>query len=361
MIQELSREDVADILYGATMFGAGGGGDLAEGFDLIDRAVAAGKTFRLATLADVEDTALIATSYLLGALPEAEETAPPPEAYAPSAGEDHPLMQAHVRMEAHLGRAIEGAVACELGGSNTAVPFFVAAMTGGVVIDADPAGRAVPEITHSAYYLAGLSASPIAAANGLGEAFLLDHIADDRRAETVVRALCQVSGNDISVVDHALPAAELKGALIEGTLSRARTLGAVWREGRSDPPAVVARIAREAGARRAFEGRVTQSDARVEAGFTVGAFTISGTGQHAGSTYRIELKNENMVGWRDGLRDACIPDIITVFDLQTGAVLTNPHVKVGALVAVLVLPAPKVFSTPRGRAILGPTYLGLED
>ena len=77
MIQELTRQDIADILYGATIFGAGGGGELLEGFGLIDAAIADGKVFRMIDLADVPDDAVICTPYLLGAisdLPQEEES-----------------------------------------------------------------------------------------------------------------------------------------------------------------------------------------------------------------------------------------------------------------------------------------------
>ncbi|MEM1232837.1 MAG: DUF917 domain-containing protein [Pseudomonadota bacterium] len=358
MIEKLSRDDVADILYGATIYGAGGGGGLAEGFDLLDRAVEAGKVFRLAELSDVPDDALIATPYLLGALsktPQSEQT----RYIGLPRAQDHPVLLAHRRMEAHLGADIFGSVPCELGGSNTAVPFFVAAMTGGVTVDADPAGRAVPEITHSAYYLAGLPASPIAAANTFGEVMILDNIADDQRAETVVRALCQVSANDIAAIDHALPARDLRGILMPGTLRRAQALGKLWREGRSEPRKVIDQLARAGGGKIAFEGRVAASTAQTQGGFTVGEFTVDGIGADNGNRYRVSIKNENMAGWKDDVLDACIPDIISVFDVETSEVVTNPHVKVGCHVSLVILPAPEVFASARGRAVFGPAYLGL--
>ena len=42
-MKELTRQDLSDIQYGAAILGAGGGGDLDEGFRLIDIALAAGK------------------------------------------------------------------------------------------------------------------------------------------------------------------------------------------------------------------------------------------------------------------------------------------------------------------------------
>ena len=39
-MQTLTRQNLIDILYGCTILGTGGGGSLAEGIDLIDRALA---------------------------------------------------------------------------------------------------------------------------------------------------------------------------------------------------------------------------------------------------------------------------------------------------------------------------------
>lgn len=352
MIRELTRADIEDILYGATLLGAGGGGELAEGLELIDAAIAHGKRFRMMALADAPDDALIGTPYLLGAISDLPERAP--------VTKDHPSLAAARRMAQHLGAPIAGFVPCELGGSNTAVPFFVAAMEDALVIDADPAGRAVPEITHSSYYLAGLPASPIVAANARGEAMLLEHIADDARAEEVVRALCEVSGNDIAAIDHVLPASRLRGAILEGTLSVAGALGKLWREARVGARALPGVIAQAAGGAVLFEGVVAESSAWVEAGFTVGSFEIDGAGAYEGARFRVALKNENMAGWRDGVLVVSIPEIITVLDLATGDVVTNPHACVGQQVAVIVLPAPEIFLSAAGLAAFGPAYAGLD-
>ncbi len=355
MIEELDRQDVEDILYGATIFGAGGGGELSEGFGLIDTALAAGKRLRMMSLADVEPDAIVCTPYLLGALsdtPAATET--------PLYGNSHPCLMAFRRLRAYLDQPIFGAVPCELGGSNTAVPFFVAAMEDAVVIDADPAGRAVPEITHSSYFLGGLPASPIVTANAMGETMVLESIADDQRAETVVRALAEVSGNDIAAIDHALPASALRGALVPGTLSRARHLGKLWREGRTNPSRLPQDIARATGGRVLFQGRVSESTWSTEGGFTVGTFSIDGQSEHHGEVFRVDLKNENMIGWRNGEPVVTIPEIITVVDTETGDIVTNPHARIGQMVSVLVLPAPDIFLSPKGLATFGPSYAGLD-
>lgn len=355
---ELFRQDIVDVLQGATIFGAGGGGELSEGFALIDAAIATGKRFQMVGLDDVPDDALICTPYLLGAISALPPEQEPLYARLPQA-EAHPLLLAYRRLQTDQDKPVYGAVPCELGGSNTAVPFFVAAMEGGVVIDADPAGRAVPEITHSSYYLAGLPASPVYAANAFGEVMVLDQLTDDQRAETVVRALCQVSRNDIAVVDHVLPAVALRPAIQAGTLSKSRAIGKLWREMRHSPTALPQAIAKAAGGIVCFTGCICDSEWRTTDGFTIGAFDIAGSSEHADQTYRITLKNENMAGWLDGAVHATVPEIITVMDTDTGDVVTNPNATVGRKVAVLILPAPVVFQSARGLAVFGPSYAGI--
>ena len=67
-MQELTHQDLIDILGGAAILGAGGGGDLSEGLDMIEQALNAGKRFRLVSVDDVPDDAIICTPYMLGAI-----------------------------------------------------------------------------------------------------------------------------------------------------------------------------------------------------------------------------------------------------------------------------------------------------
>ena len=67
-MKTLTRQDLEDNLYGATILGTGGGGELSEGFAMIDDALAQGKTFNLVSLDEAPQDALVCTPYLLGAI-----------------------------------------------------------------------------------------------------------------------------------------------------------------------------------------------------------------------------------------------------------------------------------------------------
>ena len=358
-MRELSRQDLHDILYGCAVLGTGGGGELAEGFDLIDQAFAAGKSFKLVGIDEVPAEAMVCTPYMLGAISE-DTDAKARYANLPRA-ELHPVLAAYERMENFLGCEFYATVACELGGSNTAISFFAAAMNNRFILDADPAGRAVPEITHSTYYLNGLPAAPIVAANHFGESYICEHIVDDQRAEEVIRALSMVSQNDIAAVDHALPMSELAPALIHGAISTALVLGQALRRAREAGENVAEALAHTGKGFVAFRGEISQCNHRTEGGFTLGEVLIQGAEQYQGDEYHIDIKNENLVGRLNGEVHATIPDLITLIDEKTGEPVTNPNYSIGQKVSVLILPAPEEFLSAKGLAAFGPSYVGLKQ
>lgn len=354
-MRTLTHQNLEDMLLGAVILGAGGGGDIAEGRQMIETALAAGKTFDLVALDQVPDDALVCTPYLLGAITpmSAEE-----EKLYSGLQKVHadPMLTAYAEFQDYLGQEFYGTTPCELGGSNTAAAFFPAAMNGHKIIDADPAGRAVPEITHSTYFLNGLPAAPIFAVNEFGESFVLDRIKDDRRAETLVRALSQVSQNTIAAIDHALPMRELRDALIPGTISKAIEMGRTCREVIAAGGDTASEIAKLGHGMVLFRGRVDKVTYQTEDGFTLGEVHITDNGRNM----MISVKNENMACFLDGAVHATVPDLICLFDSDTGAPVANPDVQPDQNISVVLLPAPVPFTSQLGLSVFGPRYAGIE-
>ncbi|XPF95187.1 DUF917 domain-containing protein [Colwellia sp. RE-S-Sl-9] len=358
--KRLSKEDLSDILYGCTILGTGGGGELDEGFNYINKAFDAGKEFKLIDFDHVPDNAKICTPYMLGAISDLSAEEEQEYSELPQSGEPS-IMTALRRLEQLTGDSYFGTICCELGGSNTAISFYVAAMSNGYIIDADPAGRAVPEITHSTYYLNNLPAAPIVAANEFGECFVCENVKDDMRAERLVRALAKVSRNDIAAIDHATEAKNLRGAVIQGTISTALELGKAYRLAKADGSDIAQVIADKGNGYVAFRGKTQNFNFETKDGFTLGYIEIEGVNNFEGDTYSIDVKNENMLARKNGVIDVTIPELICCIDLDKGEPITNPNHLVGMNVAVIILPAPKEFLTEKGLKAFGPAYLGLAD
>ena len=74
----------------------------------------------------------------------------------------------------------------------------------------------------------------------------------------------------------------------------------------------------------------------------------------------IELKNENLMAWRDGAVDVTTPDLVCVLDTATAQPLTNPLAEPGMALQVVGVPAPDVWRSERGLAVFGPRSFGFD-
>jgi hypothetical protein len=360
-VRELSYQAIQDILQGCTILGTGGGGDPAWGLALVKAEFDAGHKFRLIGLDELDDGVLTCSPYFTGS------TAPvPPEREARFARLPRtPEPEAYLALRAlerHLGEKVAATVSIEYGGLNTAVALAVAARAGIPAVDADAAGRAVPDLQFSTYYVGGLPIDPLALATRFGETMVLGKVVDDFRAEDLVRSVAVVSGGMVATVDHPTRARDLKrGAVIKGALTYAESVGRAKRlaqEAGQDPfPAILA-----AGrGYRVFTGTLA-ADPQWEdrEGFLYGEMRLDGTGDCAGSAYRIWYKNENIIGWRDEEVDVTAPDLICVLETETARPINNPRAERGMAVSVLAFPAPAEWLTPRGLDILVPRFFGFD-
>jgi uncharacterized protein len=355
----LQKQDLYDILYGCTILGTGGGGSLKTGLELIDEALDAGKTFRLVDFSEVPDDAWIATPYMCGSISPVTPELEAQYADLPLVGEPDAYL-AYKAMEEYFGKEFYGVISTELGGGNTAISLYVGAWSDKVIIDADPAGRSVPELQHSTYYINDIPIYPLACANAFGDVAILPHVVNDLRAEALVRAMAVASKNRIGVADHPAQARTLRDAVIKGAISNAWKIGKTFRETKQAGGPVAARIAEVGGGGVLFKGRVTAHQYDTIDGFTIGEVLLRGEGPDAGSTYKIMFKNEHMLSWRDGQVDVTIPDLIIVYNEDTNEPNLNPYFSDGMNVTVIGLPAPAEWRTPRGLAAFGPAYIGYD-
>lgn len=353
-MKKLSKEAVTDILYGCVILGTGGGGPIEEGMKIINEAFELEKDIIMIGLEDIPDDALIVTPYMLGALTYDEME----ERYKklPKADEE-PIIIAVNRMEKLIGQKVFGTVACETGGANTAVPMYVAALKNGYILDADIAGRAVPEVTNSTYYIHGLPAAPVAVANEFGEVCVLENIYDDERSEELLRSFAIASRNSIAAVDHALPFKELKHTLIPGTLSKALALGKTYRTAKAVGDNVAEKIAEEGGGRVVFRGTVSRFEWATKEGFTVGEVLME---DKEGNTMKVWFKNENLMSWLNDEVYVTLPDLICLFDNESNEPISTPAFKDGMDVSMVIFDGPEAFKTEKGLEAFGPKRFGFD-
>jgi DUF917 family protein len=353
----LNREMLTDILYGCAILGTGGGGSLDEGMQMIDEALNAGKEFRLADFDDLKPDDVIGTPYACGAISPLTEEEIKKYARLKETDESFYIL-CMKQMERYLGREVTAVISTELGGGNTATALYCGAMTGRPILDGDPAGRSVPALQHSTYFLHDVPMCPMSVMNRFGEGAVFTNVFDDARGEDMVRALAVVSQNTIAVMDHVNTAAVLKNAVIRGAISYAEAVGRAFRTAKAAGGDYVAAVTAAGKGRPMFEGTVTASGYETRDGYTFGNTVLAGSGEYAGHELKIWYQNENIISWLDGKYYVTVPDLICMFNLDEGMPQLNPFARVGERAAVIVLPAPAEWTTPRGLEVFGPRSFG---
>ncbi|MCK4482981.1 DUF917 family protein, partial [Candidatus Bathyarchaeota archaeon] len=132
-MRTLSRQDLLNLVDGAAIFSAGGGGDPEVGCRIVDELASRGHTVRLVAPSEVPDNAKIVNFACVGATTTVEYDA------------DAAATALRV-LEEYAGFSAHAIIPVELGGFNTLAAVDVAARCGIPVVDADGAGRSVPEV-----------------------------------------------------------------------------------------------------------------------------------------------------------------------------------------------------------------------
>lgn len=259
-----------------------------------------------------------------------------------------------------MGKEFYGILATELGGGNTAAALNVAARINKPIIDADPAGRSVPCLQHSTLYLNEISITPIGLANKFGDTMIISGVANDDRAEILVRSMAVSSFNSVGVVDHPALWKKLKNALIKNTITYCLEIGRTARLANTEGRNFAYDIAEKFNGYVVFEGEITESDCEDRDGFTFGNLYIKGEDKNEGEDLRIWFQNEYIMSWKNGEVFATVPDSINIYVKDSKMPLINPNAKEGMKVTVFVLKAFDEWRTEKSIKIFGPRFFGYD-
>lgn len=355
----LTKQDVHDILLGAALLGTGGGGSLEVGIELVDKAFAEGCKFRLADLDDLNGDDLIGTPYSCGSisplskeqqiefdkLPKIKET-----------GEVNAIRN----MEKYFGKKLKGVVATELGGFNTALALDAGARLNIPTIDADSAGRSVPCLQHTTYYLKDIPIHPMGLANKFGDTMIITNAISDERAEILTRAVAVASFNEVSVVDHIGYWSDIGKALIPHTISLCLKYGQIARQSQKENKNLATTLAKEFNGYFLFKGIVSAVTWEDKDGFTYGDLHVDGRDNFSGETFKLWIQNENIISWKNDKIYVTVPDSINIIDDTKNMPMLNPDAKVGDLISIFALKSFDQWRTEKGMEVFGPKFFGYD-
>lgn len=357
-LRTLHLQEVEDILYGACIYGTGGGGSLDEGLKLVRKLYETGKQVTIASLDEVQDHWLVASPYYVGSVaPPSKEVSKRLEVLA--ATKENVSTIAARMLQKSRDEPIRAVIATELGG-NTAWAIETAVNLDVPLVDADPAGRAVPDLAHTTFNIFDIPITPFALANKYGDTLVVETVANHNQAEQIARSFATISGNFAGVCDHPIKGELLKKTVIPGTLSQAQRVGRARRLANDQGTSPVDAIIAAGGGKLLIEGTVSNSSWADVGGFIEGSITVESINNSKNSPLSIWFRNEYMIAKSVEKILSIIPELIIILDKKTGMPILNPNCTTGMEIAVGTFHAPEVWESDKGLSIFGPEYIGLD-
>ena len=346
IIDENTLEDIA---IGAAVLGTGGGGDPYIGKLMARQAIRDYGTVELYDLDEFDDDDLIVPTAMMGAPTVMVEKMPN--------GDD--IINAFESVGKYIGKPIKATMSIEAGGLNSVVPIYVAARLGIPMVDCDGMGRAFPEIQMVTHTIHGISATPFAMSDERGNTVLMETI-NNQWTETFARSVTVDMGAMAMIALYAATVGELKEAAVLNTMTQAEEIGKTIRRARVEEENPVETVREAVGGFMVFKGKITDVQRRTEAGFAKGDAFISGIEEFGDQSLQLSFQNEHLAVRIDDEFKVTVPDLIAVFDIDTGEPITTEGLRYGFRVAVIAFPCTPKWRTPKGLELVGPRYFGYD-
>jgi len=248
-------------------------------------------------------------------------------------------------LEEYLGSKAFAVIPVELGGFNTLAAVDVAARHGIPVVDADGAGRSVPEVHLKVYTIDDIPLAPMTIADVDAQNIVLaKQTRDSKSAERVARLLAAEWGQTAYTARRVLTGDQVRKSPILNTLSKSMRIGMLLRKA-VDP---IGAVLKETSGFKLFKGIVNEGERKTKEGFTWTTATLSGVHEDKGSKFTFKAKNEILVAHKGGKLSAVAPDIITAVHPETGKCITAEKIRKGDKLVVMGISAPEKWRTKKG-------------
>jgi hypothetical protein len=331
-LKVLNYQDLLDLVDGAAIFSAGGGGDPEVGYRIADKLASQGYTVKLVAPLDVPDNAKVVNFACVGATTAIEY-------------DSDAAVKTLKALEEYAGFSAHATIPVELGGFNTLAAVDVAARCNIPVVDADGAGRSVPEVHLKVYTIDNIPLAPMVVADlHAKNVVIVKETMDLRAAERIARTLAAEWNHSAYTARRILTGVQVKTSPIQLSLSMCMQIGKLLRTAVEPIKAVL----KGNNGFKLFEGAVERAERKTEGGFTFIDIKLRGTREYEGISFEFKAKNEVLVAYKDGKLAAIAPDIITPVHPETGKCMTAEKIEKGDKLAVLGLPAPQKWRTKKG-------------
>lgn len=336
-MKKLGRRELENITYGATFFGAGGGGCELEGLGTIDLIFKEDPNAEVAMIdvEEIQEKEVAATILAMGSPAATKGKLFEVEGVKVAEGTRNALKAD--------GKELKYIYSGEMGGGNTLLPIYVAFKLGMPLVDTDGQGRAVPELNTSLQPLHKVPTSPVILASESGDTIVvrLEDAFDSQQCEKVARALCVIYGQGIGISMWSMDKEQLMRGSVTGQMTRAVETGEILRtSGKDDVVENLERYfkGRDIGFKELVRGEITNIQMDAAGGFDNGTTKIRKQG--TGEEYKVFFQNENLFV-KNGEDEvmATVPGLIIVLNRDTQKGLSNTETGIGMNVSVLYIEA----------------------
>ena len=264
------------------------------------------------------------------------------------------------RMGEHRVAAVMG---MEIGGLNSMEPLIVGAELDLPIIDCDGMGRAFPELQMISQFMYGCESYPSAVADDKGQCAVLLKCDNAKQLEECFRRICITMGCTAGIVLSYINAKQVLDYTIQHSLSYAWRIGRTILEARRQNKSAVEEMMKCTNGRLLINGKLTDVRREITGGFTKGRIVIDGLETFAGKTITIDFQNEFLVARYEeegqaGDVLACVPDLITVLDIDTAQPIPTEEVHYGMRISVVAMPVSPLMATERALKWVGPQAFG---
>lgn len=267
-MRKLYEKEIVDILYGATLLGAGGGGSLKQGLDMLQGLKDDGEIIEvdLLDLNEIGDDEYAAVVCGLGSPVAMLDPSKP--RFGPDGVN---AFRAYQKALASEGKTIKYLQSGEMGGFNTFVPMLVAILSDKDVekrikmVDVDCNGRACPELQTTLTTYWNFPPKPLGLGSLYGDEIAVYPVSD-LSGEQIARQMCMLYDMRVGFSTWGMNKAEMAEALAVGYVTKAQNIGAAILAAKTSGNDVMDELKKVMEVREFCRGNIENLDVRVEGG-----------------------------------------------------------------------------------------------
>jgi len=338
----VDNKSINAIALGGAVLGSGGGGDPYVGRLMTQQSMQESGGVEVIDIESLPDDALILPIAMMGAPTVMVEKFPSGNEFA----------QLIPMIEKMLTKPVAAILCIEAGGLNSTIPFVAASKLGLPIIDGDAMGRAFPELQMVTFTLGGISATPMAMVDEKGNGCNYATISNSW-TEKLARAITIEMGGSAMCSLYPVSAKECKEYLIKGSLSLIHHIGSIIEKHSFNAYEI---LVKELNGKHLFQGRVRDVERRTEGGWNRGIVKLEGIDDFVNRDAKIDFQNEFLVAMEGDKVLATTPDLICMFDANTGTPVTAETIKYGLAVNILGLPCDPIWQSKEAIEMIGPRY-----